>query len=69
MANIVIIVSASWDGVDQNQWSEITQIMVDQMNQWILVFLSRVDSKERTLRPLVRNLENWKACDISISLT
>ena len=26
-----------WDDPDQDQWSEITQIMVDQMNQWILV--------------------------------
>ena len=26
-----------WDDPDQNQWSEITQIMVDQMNRWILV--------------------------------
>ena len=26
-----------WDDPDQDQWSEITRIMVDQMNQWILV--------------------------------
>lgn len=24
-----------WDGPDQDQWSAITRIMVDQMNQWI----------------------------------
>ena len=26
-----------WDDPDQDQWSEITRIMVDQMNRWILV--------------------------------
>ena len=26
-----------WDDPDQDQWSKITRIMVDQMNQWILV--------------------------------
>ena len=26
-----------WNDPDQDQWSEITRIMVDQMNQWILV--------------------------------
>ena len=24
-----------WDDPDQDQWSEITRIMVDQMNRWI----------------------------------
>ena len=35
-----------WDDPDQDQWSEITRIMVDQMNQWILVqsgFISSFD--------------------------
>ena len=26
-----------WDDPDQDQWSEISRIMVDQMNPWILV--------------------------------
>ena len=26
-----------WDDLDQDQWSKITRIMVDQMNRWILV--------------------------------
>ena len=26
-----------WDDLDQDQWSEITQIMVEQMNWWIVV--------------------------------
>ena len=26
-----------WDDPDQDQWSEVTRIMVDQMNRWILV--------------------------------
>ena len=26
-----------WDDKDQDQWTEITQFMVDQMNRWILV--------------------------------
>ena len=26
-----------WDDPDQDQWSEITRIMVDQKNRWILV--------------------------------
>ena len=26
-----------WDDPDQDQWSKITRIMVDQMNRWILV--------------------------------
>ena len=65
-----------WDDPDQNHWSEITWIMVDQMNQWILVqngFIGSFDLPRsewsRITDPDTDHLKGTHPCVLSLLLT
>ena len=65
-----------WDDPDQDQWSQITWIMVDQMNQWILVqngFIGSFDLPRsewsRITDPDTDHLKGTHPCVLSPLLT